>query len=127
MRVKNTFEPNVFKLGIKTIFSSSSPFALLIINVRILSNFQEEWCTFGRKKKVKKKRVVHSQGLSAFNMPKHFLFVLIFEHRNFAINGKYSKFFYDNPNYYVSTFPNVIFQTYKNVVLKSIHSLGWLL
>jgi hypothetical protein len=30
---------------------------------------------------------------------------------------------YENPNYYVSL---VIFQTYKNVVLKSVHSFGWL-
>jgi hypothetical protein len=28
---------------------SSSPFTLLIIDVKILSNFQKEWCTFGRK------------------------------------------------------------------------------
>jgi hypothetical protein len=47
-----------------------------------------------------------------------------FEDVNFAINGKYSKKHYDNPNYYVSF---VIFQTYKNVVLKSVHSFGWLL
>ncbi len=26
------------------------PFALLLINVKILFNFQKEWCTFGRKK-----------------------------------------------------------------------------
>jgi hypothetical protein len=31
---------------------------------------------------------------------------------------------YGNPNYYVSL---VIFQTYKNVVLRSVHSLGGLL
>jgi hypothetical protein len=47
-----------------------------------------------------------------------------FEHVNFAINGKYSKKIYDNPNYYASL---VVFQTYKNVVLRSVHSLGWLL
>jgi len=64
-------------------------------------------------KKLKKKiKIVHFQGLSGFNMLNHFLFVLIFDHINFAINGKYSKNFYDNPNYYVSTFPSVIFQTY---------------
>jgi hypothetical protein len=37
-----------------------------------------------------------------------------FEHIKFSINGKYSKNFYDNPNYYVSL---VIFQTLKNAVL----------
>jgi hypothetical protein len=47
-----------------------------------------------------------------------------FEHVNFAINEKYSKNIYDNAKYYVSL---VIFQTYKNVVLRSVHSLGWLL
>jgi hypothetical protein len=45
-----------------------------------------------------------------------------FEHINFGINGKYSKKIYDNPNYYASL---VIFQTYKNVVLKNDHSHGW--
>jgi hypothetical protein len=44
-----------------------------------------------------------------------------FGHVNFAINAKYSKNNYDNPNYYVSL---VIFQTYKNAVLRSVHSLG---
>jgi hypothetical protein len=47
-----------------------------------------------------------------------------FEHVNFGINGKYSKNIYDNPNYYASL---VIFQRYKNVVLRNVHSLGWLL
>jgi hypothetical protein len=47
-----------------------------------------------------------------------------FEHVNFAINGKYSKKNNENPNYYVSL---VIFQTYKNVVLRSVYLLGWLL
>jgi hypothetical protein len=41
-------------------------------------------------------------------MQKHFLFVSKFEHVNFAINKKYSKKYYENPNYYVSF---VIFQT----------------
>jgi hypothetical protein len=54
-------------------------------------------------------------------MKKHiFLFVSSFEHVKFAINGKYSKKRYDNPNYYVSI---VMFQTYKNVILKNVHSL----
>jgi hypothetical protein len=38
-----------------------------------------------------------------------------FELVNFAINGKYY-----NSNYYASL---LIFQAYKNVILKSIHSL----
>jgi hypothetical protein len=47
-----------------------------------------------------------------------------FDHVNFEINKKYFKNIYDNPNYYVFF---VIFQTYKNEVLKRVHSLGWLL
>jgi len=46
-----------------------------------------------------------------------------FEHVNFAINEKYSQKTYDNPNFYASF---SIFQTYKNVILKDVHSLGWL-
>ncbi len=47
-----------------------------------------------------------------------------FDHVNFEINKKYFKNIYDNPNYYAFF---VIFQTYKNEVLKRVHSLGWLL
>jgi hypothetical protein len=43
-----------------------------------------------------------------------------FEHVNFVINEKYLKK-NDNPNYYASL---VNFQTYKNVVLRGVHSLG---
>ncbi len=42
LKVKNMFEPNEFKSIIKIIVISSSPFALLIINVKILFNFQKE-------------------------------------------------------------------------------------
>jgi hypothetical protein len=31
---------------------------------------------------------------------------------------------YENPNYYVSL---VIFQTYKNAIIRNVNSLGWLL
>jgi hypothetical protein len=64
-----------------------------------------------------KKRIVHSQDSTALNMQKHFLFVSSFKHVNFAINGKYFK------NCCASL---VIFQTYKHVVLRSVHSLGGL-
>ncbi len=40
---------------INIIFISSSSFSFLIINVKILSNFQNEWCILGRKKKHLKK------------------------------------------------------------------------
>jgi hypothetical protein len=59
--------------------------------------------------------MVYSQGLDVFNMQKHFKFVSNFEHVNFTINEKYFKKHYDNLNYYVSL---VIFQTYKNVILR---------
>jgi hypothetical protein len=96
----------VFKWIIKTNFVNSSHFALLILHVKILSNIQNEWCKFGRKKNTFEKN--KDCPLSSF--------VSNLEHVNFAINEKYSKNNYDNPNYYVSL---VIFQTYKNVVLKS--------
>jgi hypothetical protein len=103
----------VIKLIIKIIFSSS-PFALLVINVKILSNFQKPWCTFVRTKRgLKKISFKHSWSFNVLNMQKHFRFVSSFEHINFVINGKYSTNFYGNPNYHVSL---MIFQTYKNVV-----------
>jgi hypothetical protein len=115
-RVKNNFEPNVFKWVIKKKIVNSSLFALLIINIKILSNFQQEWCTFGFKKWcLKKTKIVHFWSLSALNMKKYFWFVSNFERVNFAINEKYSKKRYDNPNYYVSL---VIFQTFKNAILR---------
>jgi len=108
-KVKNIFEPNVLKLVKNKIFINSSPFVLLIINEKVLFNFQKEWCTFGKKKRhLKKTKTIHSQSLNALNMQKHFWFVSIFEHANFAINEKYSKKTYDNVNYYVSL---MIFQT----------------
>jgi hypothetical protein len=49
-----------------------------------------------------------------------FFFWLVskFENVIFTINGKYYNNIYDNPNYYASL---VIFQTYKNVVLRNVH------
>jgi len=70
-------------------FINSSPFALIIINVKILSNFQKEWCTISRKKDVEKNKDCPFSKLSAF-MQKHFWFILNFEHVNFVINEKYS-------------------------------------
>ncbi len=74
-KVKSNFEPNVLKWVMKTNFINSNPFALVIINVKILSNFQKEWCTFGKKKWCLKKKTIHSQSLSALNMQKNFWFV----------------------------------------------------
>jgi hypothetical protein len=54
----------VLKWVIKITFIGSSPFALVIINVKILSNFQKAWCTFGRKKGHLKKK----QGLSILDV-----------------------------------------------------------
>ncbi len=126
-KVKNIFELDVLKnLIYKTIIMNSNPFAFLIINVKILFNFQKELCyAFGIKTKcLKKTTIVHFQGLSALDMQKQFLFVSSFEHVNFTINKKYFERHYDNPNYYSSL---VIFQTYKNICLRRVHSLGWLL
>jgi hypothetical protein len=115
----------VLKWVIETIFINSSPFALLIINVKILSNFQKECCTFGRKKDVwKKKGLSIFRVLSVLNMQTHFWFVSNFHNVNFTINKKYSQKNYDNLNYYASF---VIFQTYKNAILRNVHSFGWFL
>jgi hypothetical protein len=55
-------------------------------------------------------------------MQKHFLILSSFEHINFAINEKCSKSFYANLKYYASI---VILQTYKNTILRNVHSFGW--
>jgi hypothetical protein len=48
-----------------------------------------------------------------------------FEDVNFIINEKYFPKNHNNPNY---CFSFVVFQTYKNVVLRNVHDpLGWLL
>ncbi len=68
-KVKSTFEPNVFKAVMKTIIFNSSPFAFLIINVKILSNFEKEWCRFDRRKRrLKKTRTVHFRNSNALEM-----------------------------------------------------------
>jgi len=78
-------------MGYKNNFINSSPFGFQMINVKILSNFQKEWCTFSRKKIcLEKIRTIHSQGLNALNMQNHFLFVSNFKDVNFVINGEYS-------------------------------------
>jgi hypothetical protein len=71
---------------------------------------------------VKKTRTIHFRSLSALNMQNNIWFMSNFEHVNFAINEKIPKVHYDNWNYNVSL---VIFQTYKNVILGNVHSLGW--
>jgi hypothetical protein len=63
------FETNVLKSMTKTIFIGSSPFAFLNINVRIVFNFQKEWCTFSIKNGYLKIKI-HFQGLNALNMQK---------------------------------------------------------
>jgi hypothetical protein len=93
-KVKNTFEWIVLKWVIKKNFINSSPFALIIINVKILSNFKKKWCTFGKKKKkkrLKKIRTIHFEGLNTLNMKKHFWFVSNFQMKTLQINEKYSQ------------------------------------
>jgi hypothetical protein len=54
--IKNTFEINVFKCVLKWIWPTSSAFVFLIINIKILSNFENEWCTFDNEKGCLKKK-----------------------------------------------------------------------
>jgi hypothetical protein len=46
-------------MSYKKHFISPSPFAILMINVKVLSNFQKEWCIFGRKKETFEKNKDH--------------------------------------------------------------------
>ncbi len=78
-------------MGCKKKIHQFKSFFLIIINVKIFSNFQKNGAHLIEKSHLKKTRIIHSQGLSAFNMQKHFWFVLSFEHVNFANNEKYSK------------------------------------
>jgi hypothetical protein len=88
------------------------------------SIFRRNGAYLVEKKTFEKKRTILFQSLNVLNMQKHFLFVSKFEHINFAVNEKNLEKNYDNPNYYVFL---VIFQTYKNVVLRSVQSFEWLL
>ncbi len=47
-KAKSMFEPNTFKCAIKINFTISIPFFLLIVNVKIQSNFEKEWCIFDK-------------------------------------------------------------------------------
>ncbi len=76
--VKNTFEPNVLKWVIKIIFINSNPFGFLIINVKILSNFQKEWYTFGRKKMFGKNKDYPFSRFECFEHAKSFLICVKF-------------------------------------------------
>jgi hypothetical protein len=90
-------------MGYKNYFHHISLSAFLIINVKFFSNFQKEWCTFGKKNDVLRKKIAHFQGLNVLNIDFFYLFFISsFEHANFVINGKYSQNNYDNPNYYAS-------------------------
>jgi hypothetical protein len=60
--------------------------------------------------------IVHFQSLSDLNMQK--TKKIVSKNVKFVINEKYSKKIYDNSNYYASI---MIFQTYKNVIKKSVH------
>jgi hypothetical protein len=123
--VKNIFEPNVFKWVIKNNFINSNLFSLLIINVKNPFQFSKGimhiWFL---KKDVWKKHKLSIFEVSMLWTCNFFLFVSSFENVNFAINKIYFNKNYDNLNYYASI---VIFQIYKNVVLRNVHSLGWLL
>jgi len=70
------------------------------------------------KKMFKKNKDYPLSRFECFEHAKTFLICVNFEHVNFAIIEIYSQKNYDNPNYYASV---VIFQTYKNAVLRSVH------
>jgi len=43
------FESNVLKFVVKMNITNFNFFLLLIINIRIMFNFEKEWCTFDKK------------------------------------------------------------------------------
>ncbi len=68
-KVKSTFEPNVFKTVIKQILINSSPFALLVMNVKCFPISKRNGAHLVEKKKMfEKKRIVHFRSLNASNM-----------------------------------------------------------
>jgi hypothetical protein len=92
-----------------------------IINVKMLSNFENEWSTFDPKKGSWKYiyiYIVHYKSLVILNMQKHSWFASNFEHSNFVSNGAYSKNI---------VFPLWFFQRYKNTILTNVHPFRWLL
>jgi hypothetical protein len=87
------------------------------------SIFKRNGAHLVEKKDVWKKWTIHSQYLNVLNTLKKNLCVKLWACKLCEFNGKYSKKNYDNPNYFVSL---MIFQTCKNTILRSVHSLGWL-
>jgi hypothetical protein len=99
--------------------------ALFHINTNICLNFENEWSTFDMQTwHLKLKSNVHSRVLNPFHKPKDFRFAWNFIHLTYESNGTYCKKYISNPNYYV---PMVIGQSCKNVILRNVHPLGWLL
>ncbi len=88
------------------------PFQSLML--KSFPSFTRNGAHLGKKKDVWKNKDYPLFKFECFEHAKIFWFVSSFEHINFAINGKYSKNFYDNANYYASF---VIFQTLKNAIL----------
>jgi len=113
-KVKNIFEPNVLKWVMKTIFINSNPFAFLIINVKILSNFQKEWCSFGRKKKMfeKKKNYPHLKFKCFEHAKKKLICVKLWARKLYNYWKLFTKNLWKSK---LLCFP-MIFQTYKNAI-----------
>jgi hypothetical protein len=59
-------------MGYKNKFNNSSPFALLIINIKISSNFKKEWCV-GLKKDIGKNKDYPLSKFECFEHTKTFL------------------------------------------------------
>jgi hypothetical protein len=90
-KAKNTFETNMFKYVLNWILSIPSVLIyFIIINVKILSNFEKEWCIVDKEKNTfdKKKTIVHSHfELAKMTFKTSCQFASNFEQWNFISNG----------------------------------------
>jgi hypothetical protein len=74
------FESKVLKCVVKMNSPISTPFALFIINTRILSNFWNEWSIFEKEKgHLKKIKIIHPKVLNVLLLLKHHQFASNFE------------------------------------------------
>ncbi len=89
---------------------------LIIINVKILFNFEKEWCTFDKEKNVWKKNHCLNCFEHAKGLLKHHQFASSFEQWNFISIGTLKGKAIENQIYYD---PLVIFQKYKIIVLNT--------
>jgi hypothetical protein len=67
-KIKNLFETNVFKCVLKWISPTSSAFVFLIMNIKIHSNLENEWCTFDNEKGCLKKIIILNMQKDSWNI-----------------------------------------------------------